>query len=257
MNKRKKIIVANWKMNKDAKEAQSYAKELNNKLTGFNKALAVIAAPFIDLPFLKDLGYKKIKLAAQNLYPGEKGPFTGEVSGLMLKPFVDYVILGHSERRRFFGDNDETVNAKIKSALYYKIKPIICFGETAEQKENGESKQIIQQQLNVCLANISEEEIGNSVLVYEPVWAISSTPGATGEGDNPENAQVMHKLIRHFMAQKYSIETAELIPIIYGGSLDPQNAVNMLAMPDIDGGLVGKASLQIDSFFEIIKIASQ
>jgi len=256
MIKRKKIIVANWKMNKDAEEAQLYARELNKKITNTSKTTVIIAAPFIDLPFLKKLKCPKIKLAAQNLYPGEKGPYTGEISGSMLKPFIDYVILGHSERRGLFGDNDETVKAKIKSALFFKIKPIVCFGETPEEKANGQSRQVIEKQLAVCLEGLTDEEIGRCVLVYEPVWAISSTQGATGEGDNPENAQVMHKLIRHNVAKRFSPELAEAVPIIYGGSVNPANAAALFQMPDIDGGLVGKASLQIDSFFEIIRIAS-
>ena len=257
MPSRNKFIIANWKMNKDAKEASEFVSELEDRLKGLAKAKAVVAAPFVDLPQLKDLGLKKIKLAAQNLYPGEKGAFTGEVSGLMLKSLVSYVILGHSERRRQFGDNDKIVNQKIKSSLFYNLKPIICFGETLEQKEDGQSRQVIEQQLAVCLDGLKDEDINKCLLVYEPIWAISSTPGSTGEGDDPTNAQVMHKLVRHFVATKFSEAIAGQIPILYGGSVNLKNAEDLLKMPDIDGGLVGKASLQIDSFFEIIEIASK
>ncbi|MFH1597516.1 MAG: triose-phosphate isomerase [Patescibacteria group bacterium] len=254
---RSQHIIANWKMNKDLKEAEVFALELAEKLKGTGKVRVIIAAPYIHLPFLKDKANKKIGLAAQNLYPGEKGAFTGEISGNMLKPYVSYVILGHSERRSLFGDNDQLVNEKIQSALFFNLRPIICLGETTEQKENGQTKQVLNDQLSVCLKGLKADEVAKCILVYEPIWAISSSPGATGQGDNPENAQVMHKLIRHFIEEKFGKELADKIPIIYGGSVNPQNASDLLAMPDIDGGLVGKASLPVNSFFEIIEIAAK
>jgi len=257
MTKRKKLVIANWKMNKNVEEAVDFVKKLEVDLTGLAKVEVVIAAPFTNLPALAKLPRKKVKLAAQNLYFGIKGPFTGEISATMLKPLVDYVIVGHSERRRLFGENNQTVNEKIKSALNYDLKPIICFGETAEQKEEGQTKAVIEQQLSECLADLRAEDLAKCILAYEPVWAISTVNGSTGAGDNPENSQVIHKLIRHLLTEKYGSELAASLSIIYGGSVNPSNAENFLSMPDIDGGLVGGASLHLDKFFAIIKIAKE
>ncbi|MBU1149299.1 triose-phosphate isomerase [Patescibacteria group bacterium] len=257
MEPRPKLIVANWKMNKEVKEARSFIIELKEKLKGNNKVKVVIAAPFTDLPALVDLKSAKIYIAAQNLYPGEKGAFTGEISGVMLKPLVSYVILGHSERRCLFGENDQLIKEKVKSALFFGLKPIICLGETAEEKEAGLSKQIVMKQLEICLFPVDKNDIEKVVLCYEPVWAISSAPGSDGKGDSPENAQVMHRLIRHFVQEKFGGEIADQMLIIYGGSLKETNAEAILKMPDIDGGLIGKSSLQIASFFDIIKIATE
>jgi len=256
MAKKSKYLIANWKMNKDEKESLEFYKQLAKKTKTRSKVKFIIAAPYTDLPGLKKIATAKIKLAAQNLYPGVSGAFTGEISGKMLKPLVDYVIVGHSERRRLMNEDDDLINQKVKSALDFQLKPIICFGETAEEKEQGLSKQVIQDQLAGCLADVSSEELKNIIFAYEPVWAISTTPGASGEGDNPENAQVMHRLVRHNLEQTYGKVAGDELTVIYGGSVKPKNAESFLSMPDIDGALIGGASLQIDSFFEIIEAAN-
>jgi len=244
---RKKLIAANWKMNKNIEESVSFIKEFKILVEKNNKDIA-IAPPFTALIELKkNLNGTKIKLGAQNMHFEEKGAFTGEVSASILKDAgCEYVILGHSERRIYFDETDEMISKKIKMALKNKLKVILCIGENLEQRENNETKAIIKFQLENCLRNISNNEMKDIVIAYEPVWAIG-----TGKTATPEQAEEVHLFIRELLKKLYDGNISENIRIIYGGSVNEKNAKELLAMKNIDGALVGGASLDPKSFAEI------
>lgn len=243
----KSLIAANWKMNMDIRSSVSFFNKFKNLIKN-NKNEVVICPPFTLLNGVKKLiKNTKIKLGAQDMHFEENGPFTGEVSALMLKDAgCEYVILGHSERRQYFNETDSFVNKKIKSALQNKLKPILCIGETLQQRNNNKTMDIIKNQLISCLKNINEKEMKNIVVAYEPVWAIG-----TGKNAAPEQAEEVHKFIRKLLLKIYNKNISDNVRIIYGGSMKPKNAKELLSMPDIDGGLVGTASLDAKSFAEI------
>ena len=247
---RKKLIAANWKMNKNIEESVSFIKEFKILVEKNNKDIA-IAPPFTALIELKkNLNGTKIKLGAQNMHFEEKGAFTGEVSASILKDAgCEYVILGHSERRIYFDETDEMISKKIKMALKNKLKVILCIGENLEQRENNETKAIIKFQLENCLRNISNNEMKDIVIAYEPVWAIG-----TGKTATPEQAEEVHLFIRELLKKLYDGNISENIRIIYGGSVNEKNAKELLAMKNIDGALVGGASLDPKSFAEICNV---
>lgn len=251
---RKKIIAGNWKMNKTGAEAMSFARDLKLKTLNINKTEIVICPPFTALvPVLDILKESRIKIGAQNVHWEPSGAFTGEISAEMIETAgCAYAIIGHSERRQFFGETDQTVNRKIKQTLTTRLAPIVCVGETLEQRQQGQTQAIIRTQIIDGLAGLSIEQMQRIVLAYEPVWAIG-----TGVTAKPEQAEEVHQFIRQLVAELFNSRAAELIPILYGGSVKPDNIKELLNQPDIDGGLIGGASLKVDSFVEMIKAAEE
>lgn len=245
---RKKIVAGNWKMNTLLKDGMELAKAVE-KLEKDKKsdALLIIAPPYTHLSRVKDL-IGEVKLAAQNCASEESGAYTGEVSPDMLVSVgVEYVIIGHSERRSYYHEDDELLNRKTRLAISRGLKPIFCCGEVLEEREQGKLYDVIRKQLTVGLKDLSKEDMGKVVLAYEPVWAIG-----TGVVATPEQAQEMHKFIRDLLAQLFDQEVAENMTILYGGSCKPSNAAELFANPDVDGGLIGGASLKAEDFLGIV-----
>jgi len=244
----KPLIVANWKMNMDIKSSISFINTFKKYIDGIKNTDIVICPPFTLLyEFKKLLNKTNIMLGAQNMYFEEEGAFTGEISPLMLKDAgCEYVILGHSERRQYFDETDELINKKIEAALKNNLKPILCIGETLEQRNNNKTIKIIESQLTSCLNDIDENEMKNVVVAYEPIWAIG-----TGKNATPSQAQEIHKFIMELLFNIYNETIAKNTRIIYGGSMKPENAKELLSMPNINGGLVGGASLDAKSFAKI------
>lgn len=243
----KPLIAANWKMNKNREEAVSFIDEFKELVKDIKDTEIVICPSFTSLCRLKKLVENtNIKLGAQNMHFEEEGAFTGEISALMLKDFCEYVILGHSERREVFNEDDELINKKIRAALRNGLKPILCIGETLEQRESNETMDIIKNQLKNCLNDVNEKEMKNIVIAYEPVWAIG-----TGKNATPKQAEEVHKFIRDLLSKMYDKTIAENTRILYGGSMKPKNAKELLSMQDINGGLVGGASLDAKSFAKV------
>ena len=248
---RRKVIAGNWKMNNDLKETQNLLSKLTSGISMDNLSCDVIVCPpFTSLleahTLLRDT---KIRLGAQNMYFESSGAFTGEISASMLKSVgCEYVILGHSERRNIFGETDELINYKIKKANASGLKPIFCVGELLEEREAGVTEKVIEKQIKSGLKDISPEEMGNMIIAYEPVWAIG-----TGKTASPEQAEEVHKFIRNLINDKYGASISDKIIIQYGGSVNNKNARELLSQKDIDGALVGGASLKADSFIEIIQ----
>lgn len=247
---RRLVIAGNWKMYKNNKEAVETLTQLKDLTKDVSTVDIVIGAPFTCLSdAVKAVKGSNVKIAAENVYPKEEGAYTGEVSPKMLKDIgVEYVILGHSERREYFGETDEFINQKVKAVLEYGMTPIFCIGEKLEDRESGKTLDVNTRQIKGGLAGLSQEEAKKVIVAYEPVWAIG-----TGKTATPEMAQETHKEIRNVLAEMFGKDVAEEITIQYGGSMKPENAKDLLSQADIDGGLVGGASLKADSFFEIIK----
>lgn len=245
---RRKVIAGNWKMNKLPNEAI----ELIEKLTPLVKDTeneVIVCVPYIDLFYvLMQTQGTNIKVGAQNMHWEEKGAYTGEISGDMLsKMGVEYVIIGHSERRAYFAETDETVNKKIKSALSYNLKPIVCVGESLEQRETGVAKEIITKQTELALDGIDAKDLEKIIIAYEPIWAIG-----TGKTATKEDANESIKWIREKIVEKYGQQVANGVIIQYGGSVKSSNAKELFEMSDIDGGLVGGASLDAEEFAKIV-----
>jgi triosephosphate isomerase (TIM) len=253
MTMRNKIIAGNWKMYKDINESAELLNGLKTKLAVLPSGVqAIVCPPFISLALAqKLLEGSPIALGAQNMYPEDEGAFTAEVSPKMLKSVgCTYVILGHSERRQYFKESDEFINTKAKKALASGLIPIICVGETLQEREKNITNQVVTSQVTGCLKGISASDIEKSIIAYEPVWAIG-----TGKVATPQQAQDVHKIIRTLLGQLYSTATAEKVVIQYGGSVKPENAKELLHQPDIDGALVGGACLKADSFAAIVLAA--
>ncbi|MBS4016558.1 MAG: triose-phosphate isomerase [Candidatus Latescibacteria bacterium] len=248
---RRPLIAGNWKMNKTPSEAKGFAQELIKALPVKTDVEILICPPYTALSLVADIVKNTpIKLGAQNMYWEAKGAFTGEISGEFLKDIgCEYVILGHSERRQYFGETDETVNKKLHAALTGNLKPIICIGERLSERETNLTFDVIQKQLQGGFMNVGNIE--NVVVAYEPVWAIG-----TGKTATPEQAQEVHKYIRNFIVDKYDKNTADKMRILYGGSVTPENIAVLMKQPDIDGALVGGASLKLDSFLQLTKAGS-
>lgn len=252
---RKKIIAANWKMNMTLAETENFYSNFAPEIPSHNHVETIIAPPFTALAKLADLNHQsqKIKLAAQNMYFETSGAYTGEISPIQLKElFVHYVILGHSERRMIFGEDDELISRKVQAALNAQLHPILCIGETLEQRDAGKEQEILEQQLRADLRGIDPVKFENIVIAYEPVWAIG-----TGRNATPQQAQETHVFIRSVLAQLSTSEIAEKIRIQYGGSVKPSNTKAILSQTDIDGALIGGASLDPRSFAEIVKIGNE
>ena len=248
----KKLITANWKMNKTVAEAVSFIKEFKKIIKDDKNADIVVCPSFTALQAVsKELKGSDIKLGAQNMHFDNSGAYTGEISPLMLKGIgCEYVILGHSERREFFKEDDYLINKKVISALKNSLKPILCIGENLQQRKDGKTEDVIKIQLKNCLMGI--DGIKNVVVAYEPVWAISKG-NPNHKAATKEDAEEGHRFIRNVIAEMFGERIAKNIRIIYGGSMKPQNAKELLSMPNIDGGLVGNASLDAKSFAEIVK----
>ena len=251
---RKPIIAANWKMNIGPKEAEDFLSTFTSQLDNItDEADVVIAPPYVSIPAAVSALHSNsgVSIAAQNVSEHDSGAYTGEVSTMMLKElFVRYVIIGHSERRTLYGDTNAVINAKIKKALAANLKPIFCIGETLDQRESGKLEEVLRSQITEGLAGIDDKDMKEIVVAYEPVWAIG-----TGVVATVEQAQEAHAFVRSVIADLYSGELAEKIRIQYGGSMKADNAGELLAQPDIDGGLVGGASLEPQSFLELIRAA--
>lgn len=255
---RKPIFAANWKMNKGPSETEDFVKSLLSKLQGQDfPCEIVIAPPFVSLAKLADLLHSAtagqnahaIQIAAQNCSQHDSGAFTGEVSVLMLREFfTHYVILGHSERRSIYGESDAVINAKMKKALETNLKPIFCIGETLVEREGGKLESVLRTQVTEGLKDLTEKDMAETVIAYEPVWAIGTGVTATSQ-----QAQDAHAFVRSLVAELYGADTASRIRIQYGGSVKPNNAAELMACPDIDGALIGGAALEAQSFLEIIR----
>jgi len=250
---RKPIIGANWKMNRGTPvEAAEMLKMLIPLVKRIDKTEIVIIPPFTVINSALEIVKKsKIKIGAQNMYFEEEGAFTGEISPKFLKPIgCEYVILGHSERRTIFKESDELINKKLKKALSTHLNPIVCIGEHLNERERGFTKRVIENQFNQTFIDIDKDEIVNIVIAYEPIWAIG-----TGRTASPEQAEEIHKFIRELLSMRFDKSTAEKVRIQYGGSIKPSNAEELFKKENIDGGLVGGASLEAESLYKIIKAA--
>ena len=246
---RRKVIAGNWKMNMLPNEAIRFIEELV-PLVKDTENEVILCVPYTDLFYaLLTAQNTNIKIGAQNMHFEESGAYTGEVSGKMLKSInVEYVIIGHSERRQYFNETDETVNKKIKAAFQYGLKPIVCVGETLEQREAGKTEEIITKQTELALEGLTEEQVKNTIIAYEPIWAIG-----TGKTATKEDANNSIKAIRNKIVEIYGQMVADEVIIQYGGSVKSTNAKELFEMSDIDGGLVGGASLKAEEFSKIVK----
>ncbi len=247
------LIVGNWKMNLNVHQASLYVHELSNKIEHHSDVKVVLAPSFIALQTLS-LQVKKhhFGLAAQNCYWRDEGAFTGEVSATQLRGVVDYVIVGHSERRHVFGETNKDVRSKVQAVLRNGLIPILCVGETADERTNGETKHVLHDQVSGGLANVASDEIDKVVIAYEPVWAIG-----TGENALPADLESAEKTIRHQIESLYGHKAASSTKLLYGGSVNSDNASDYLALRGIDGLLVGGASLHAEQFSSIITKAHQ
>lgn len=249
---RKKIIAGNWKMNKTPSEAKALIAELRQILgDGPRSVEVVVCPPFVSLPAAAEaLAGSKIGLGAQNIHAAASGAYTGEIAAAMLTECdVNYVIIGHSERRTLYGETDESVNAKVKTALAAGLIPIVCIGETLAEREAGETDAVLVRQVEGSLADLGEG-LPRCVVAYEPIWAIG-----TGRTATPAQAQEAHALIRRTLAALSDGQTANAIRIQYGGSMKSDNASELLSQPDIDGGLIGGAALKAEPFAAIVEAA--
>lgn len=245
---RKPVIVGNWKMNKTVSEAKSLLEEIKAKDLD-SEVEAGVCTPAIDLPIASEiLNATSIKFGSQNMYFEESGAFTGEISPLMLKDIgASYVILGHSERRDIFGESDELINKKLISAFDHDLTPILCCGESLEEREASKQEEKVKAQITADLKDISEENIEKLIIAYEPIWAIG-----TGKTASSDDAEAMCAFIRNLIAELYSKDAAEAVRIQYGGSVKPDNVVELMGKENIDGALVGGASLKADDFEKLV-----
>ncbi|MCD4710966.1 MAG: triose-phosphate isomerase [Bacteroidales bacterium] len=245
---RKKIVAGNWKMNTLLKDGMELAKAVEKlEKEKSSNALVIIAPPYTHLSRVNEL-IDSVKLSAQNCASEESGAYTGEVSpDMLVSAGVEYVIIGHSERRSYYGEDNELLNKKTKLALSKGLKPIFCCGEVLEERDGGAHFNVIREQLKVGLTDLSKEDMSKVVIAYEPVWAIG-----TGVVATPDQAQEMHKFIRDLLVELFDEEVAENMTILYGGSCKPSNAEELFANPDVDGGLIGGAALKAEDFLAIV-----
>ncbi len=250
----KKLIAANWKMNKTIAESVSFIKEFKKLVENVEGVEVVVCPAFTALePVSKELKKLNVKLGAQNMHFEDSGAYTGDISPLMLKDLgCEFVILGHSERREFFKEDDLLINKKVSSAIRHRLKPILCLGETLEQRNSNKTREVIDRQLRNCLLDIKPEQMKNVDIAYEPVWAISRG-NSNVKAASPNDVKESHQFIREVLENMFGRKTANNIRILYGGSIKPENAKELFSMPDVNGGLVGNASLSAKSFAEIIK----
>lgn len=251
---RKIFVAGNWKMNKTIAEAKELVKAMLPELEKIENVDKAVCPSYLAVPAVAELCQgTSLKVGAQNLFWEPNGAYTAEVAPEMVAEVCDYVIVGHSERRKYFGETDETVNKRLKAALDVGLKVIVCVGETLEENEASETEAVVSRQIKQGLADITEEQAADITIAYEPVWAIG-----TGRAATPEDANDVHKnVIRPLLKEQFGDDRAEAMRIQYGGSIKPHNAAELFAMSDIDGGLVGGASLKAESFVGIIKAAAE
>ena len=246
------MIAGNWKMNLDLEESANLVKIIADHMDGLEDVDVLVAPPFTSLAFVKEaMGGARISLAAQNMHWESSGAYTGEISaGMLEEAGCTHVILGHSERRALFKETSEMIDLKARAAVGVGLIPIICIGETLEEREGGRTFEVIKRQLDESLKGFREDKTlpSSTILAYEPVWAIG-----TGRTATPEQAQEVHHFIREWIEEDFDAGTANVIRILYGGSVKPENAKDLMSQPDIDGALVGGASLKADSFLPIIR----
>ena len=244
------IIAGNWKLNNTISEAVALTTALKTLVIDETDVEIIVAPPFTALAAVNDvIADSNIHLAAQDVYSEDSGAFTGEVSAPMLKDVgCNYVIIGHSERRQYFGETNESVNQKVKAALAHDLKPIICVGEQLKEREAGQTEAVIEDHVTGGIVGLSAAELLSCVIAYEPVWAIG-----TGKTATPDQAQEVHNFIRGLLTKSHSVEVASQLRIQYGGSVKPENASELMTQPDVDGALVGGASLEAESFAQIVK----
>jgi len=253
MNLRKKLIAGNWKMNKTAADGVALTADIVAQIGRETSVDVVLCPPFTALESVAHaLEGQAIKLGAQNMHPEKSGAYTGEVSAEMLRAlFVTHVILGHSERRTYFGETDAFINKKVHAALANQLKPILCVGETLAEREAGSTLAVVQRHVEDGLAGVTKEQLTAVIVAYEPVWAIG-----TGKVATTAQAQEVHAFIRSLLTKLYGEALAQKVRILYGGSMKPSNAPELLAEKDIDGGLIGGAALEAKSFVELVKAAA-
>lgn len=253
MNSRKKLIAGNWKMNKTSADGVALVRDIVAAVGKQSDVEVVVCPPFTALESAgKVLEGSDVKLGAQNMHAEANGAFTGEISAPMLRAiFTTHVILGHSERRTLFGETDEVVNKKVLAALKNQLRPIFCVGETLAERDSGSTLKVVQTQIERGLEGVSKELAPSVVVAYEPVWAIG-----TGKVATTEQAQEVHAFIRGLLAKLFTEPVAQKVRILYGGSMKPANAPELLAQKDIDGGLIGGASLEARSFVELVNAAA-
>jgi triosephosphate isomerase len=246
------FIAGNWKMYKNQSEVVATIKALRKEVDGYEKVEVVVCPTFTSLAAAAEaLKGSSIGLGAQDVHWEDEGAYTGEIStAMLLDAGCDFVIIGHSERRQYFGETDETINRKIKKTLTTSLTPIFCIGETLEEREADRVSDVVLGQLRRGLAGLTEKDISRIIIAYEPVWAIG-----TGKTATPETAEEVHAMIRKWLTQNFSPELADSLRILYGGSVKPGNTAELMAQPDIDGGLVGGASLDAGSFAQIAKFS--
>ena len=251
---RKTIIAGNWKMHKTATETKRFAERLKGALPRSKRCSIVLCVPYVDIPAaVKLLKDSRVAVGAQNLHWEASGPFTGEISAAMLADLdVKYVIIGHSERRTYFGETDVTVNKRVRAALDNGMTVILCVGEYLEQREQGITAELVALQTKIALQGVSKEELSRVIIAYEPVWAIG-----TGKTATAEQANEVCAIIRETVKGLYDEAAANAMTIQYGGSMNAKNAAELLAQPDVDGGLIGGASLKPADFAEIVKAATE
>jgi len=251
---RKKVIAGNWKMHKTTEEATAFVENLLTKSLNTDVVGVILCVPFTTIaPVSKQLEDKPIGVGAQNMHWEDSGAFTGEIAPAMLNSVdCEYVILGHSERRQYYNETNETVGKKAVAALNHNLKPIICIGESLEQREAGKVEDVLTAQLKGAFEQVDTEQLSNVTIAYEPVWAIG-----TGVNATPEQAVEAHQLIRRWLDSRYGAGTGAQMTVLYGGSMKPANAESLLKNEDIDGGLIGGASLKEDPFAELVAIAEE
>ena len=250
---RKPMVAGNWKMNNGLHETRDLIREMYPVLRGMEGVEVVICPPLVGLGVARrEVEDSAIKLGAQNMHWENSGAFTGEISPAMLQDLVEYVILGHSERRAMFGETDETVNKKVLAALAHGLKPIVCVGETLDENQSGITAEVVGRQVRADLAGLTAEQAEQIVVAYEPVWAIG-----TGLAATPEGANAVHKdVIRPILRELFGEAIGDGMRILYGGSVNPGNAAELFGQSDIDGGLIGGASLKAESFIALVKAAA-
>lgn len=248
------FVAGNWKMNKTVAEARELVSKLSVQLREVPNVEKVLCPPFTSLPSLSTiLEGSDIGLGAQNMHWEEKGAFTGEMAPNMVKEFCSYIIIGHSERRAYFGETNENVNRKLRAALKFDLTPIVCVGETLDQYESGLTSEVVRRQISLGLADIGSVSAASIVVAYEPVWAIGTGKASSGENAN----DVLSQIIRPALSDLFGEEIAQSIRILYGGSVTAANASEFFTQPEVDGALVGGASLKADEFIAITKAASK
>lgn len=250
---RRPMMAGNWKMNKTIDEAVALARAIREQVNDVANVDCVVCPPFIDIPAVSEtLKGSNIAVGAQNMHWAESGAYTGEISAPMLRGLATYVIIGHSERRQYFAETDETVNKKAHSAVAAGLTPILCVGESLEQNERGETQAFVSGQVRAALAGFTADQVKQIIIAYEPIWAIGTGKAATAQQAN----DICGGVVRKTVGEMFGAEAAAAIRILYGGSTNEKNIGEIMAQPDIDGALIGGASLKVESYAAMVKITS-